>query len=72
MHYQKIMINTGHFLCCPKSYMIFFNIREKMLIIKEFPFPPLTISISFKDTEFSSWRLLLSKCETGSRVELKG
>ena len=43
-----------------------------MLIIKEFPFPPLTISISFKDTEFSSWRLLLSNCETGIRVELKG
>ena len=38
MHYQKN--NIGHFLCGPKTYMVFFKSEKKVnYTAKEFPFP---------------------------------
>ena len=45
--------NIGHFICGPKTYMNLLISEKTSIIIKEFLFPSLRISNSFKGAEFS-------------------
>ena len=66
MHYQKN--NIGHFLCGPKTYMVFFISEKKVnYIVKEFPFPSraqniVVRNLSSEKKRFTVWVWLPAIC----------